>query len=260
MGNGQGEQHPGANLRGWLSDVYFPALIEGTLGPLAQRLGARATVDDPILGRAAGLSEIESHLAKTAAWLRGSSASYERGQFTTGVDRDVTEGLLTMTKDGRTFDVPVAVVAERHRSRAVEVRIYHATQPLGAKAVCRPLAPPETVPVAPAVIAEHQDALRRADITAALACFEEQGTARDGIGSAFGKADGALARFHETICGGGWTAILGGYADDGRTVALENTLARFAGHDVPAQANLMVYERGDSGLVRALRMYGDVTR
>ena len=261
MSRGQGEQHGvGANLRGWLSDVYFPALIEGALAPLAQRLGARATLDDPILGRAVGLAAIEAHLTKSADWLRQLGATYERGQFTTGVDRDVTEGVLTLQKEAQRLEVPVAVVAERRRSREVEVRIFYSTQAVGAKAVACPLGPPDPAIVLPVLIGDHQEALRGGDITAALACFEENGVARDPLGGAFGKANTTLRQFHERMCGGGWEAQPGGYADDGRTVALESTLVRFGGKDVEPQACLMVYERGDSGLVRALRVYDEVPR
>jgi hypothetical protein len=246
------------SLRGWLSDVYVPALIEGSLEPLLQRLGARATIEDPILGRAVGLASIEAHLAKCAAWLKSLDAKYERGQFTTGVDRDVTEGLLTATTNRRSFEVPIAVVAERRRSREVEVRVYYSAHALGAVAQRAALTAQESSVVLPALVAEHQAALRRGDVQAALACFEEKSVARDAGGAAFGKTEGTLGALHERLAMGGWEAQLGGYADDGRTCALEHTLVRVGGKDVAPQAALMVYERGDSGLFRALRMYDDL--
>jgi hypothetical protein len=258
MGNGQGEQPPPSSLRGWLSDVYVPAILDGALLPLAQRLGARATVDDPILGRAAGLAAIEAHLAKSAKWLQELGARYERGQFTTGVDRDVTEGALTVTKDGRSFEVPIAVVVERRRSREVEVRIYYPPHLVGAKRTLRAeLAAHDPSVILPTLVGEHVEALRRGDVEAALACFEEHGVARDAHGGAYGKANGTLARFHARRATGGWLAQLGGYADDGRSCAVEHTVVRIAGKDVTPEAGLFVYERGDSGLFRALRVYDD---
>jgi hypothetical protein len=254
MGNGQGEQPPPTSLRGWLSDVYFPALLDGALEPLAHRLGARATLDDPILGRAVGLAPIEAHLAKCAEWLRGLGARYERGQFTTGVDRDVTEGTLLLDKR----ELPVAVVAERRRSREALVRIYYAARALGAERKLRAeLSTEEAALVLPTLVGEHVAALRRGDVNAALACFEENAVARDASGAAYGKANGTLAQLHEKRINGGWQAVLSGYADDGRTCALEHTLVRVAGKDVTPEAALLVYERGDSGLFRALRVYDD---
>ena len=117
---------PPGTLRGWLSDVYFPSLLdvsmrEKAIESLANRLGAKATVDDPLHGRATGLPGITAHLNKTADWLTEHSASYERIAFTTGTDRDVTEGTLALTFENKTLDLPVAVVAERRRSRRVEL-------------------------------------------------------------------------------------------------------------------------------------------
>ena len=109
---GDQADRPPSGLRGWLSDLYFPALLDGAPGPLAERLGPRSTLDDPRLGRAAGLTDIKAQLDKSAAWLAAASARYERGQFTTGVDSDVTEGVLTITAAGKEIEVPVAVVAE----------------------------------------------------------------------------------------------------------------------------------------------------
>jgi hypothetical protein len=259
MGNGQGEQPPPFNLRGWLSDVYFPALIDGALGQLGKRLGPRAKLDDPILGRAVGLGPIESHLGRCADWLRSLGARYERGQFTTGVDRDVTEGTLLVTQGGRARELPVAVVAERRRSREVEVRIYYAASAIGAERTLRAeLSAREPSLTLPALVGEHMAALQRGDVNAALACFEENGVARDANGVAYGKANGTLATFHEKR--GGWHTVLSGYADDGRTCVLEHTLVRVAGKDVMPEPALMAYERGDSGLFRALRVYDEPER
>ena len=50
----------------------------------------------------------------------------------------------------------------------------------------------------------------------------------------------------------------GATADDGRTCAFEYTLTKMNGRPVAPQAGLAVYERGDSGLLRALRVYDDL--
>src|SRR5690242_15879161 len=117
FGNGnEPDRGPPTSLRGWLSDVYFPAILDSALGPLSIRLGPRATVDDPMFGRTTGLPALDAHLKQVSEWLSKSGAVYTRGLFTTGIDRDVTEGRLAMKIDGAAVDLPVAVVAERRRS------------------------------------------------------------------------------------------------------------------------------------------------
>src|SRR5438477_489755 len=135
------DRGPPSALRGWLSDVYIPALLDSSdrdksLEALANRLGAKASLDDPLHGRATGLPAIRALIGASAKWMR---------------DHDAKEG----------------------------------------------------------------GALR--------ACFK-------------GLAPIAIER--------------GGAADDGRTCALEAATAGGA-------RALLVFERGDSGLIRVLRLYGD---
>ena len=58
--------------------------------------------------------------------------------------------------------------------------------------------------------------------------------------------------------GAGIEVLKGARADDGRICALEYTVVRVRGKNVPPQAGLAVYERGESGLLRAVRIYEDV--
>jgi hypothetical protein len=52
--------------------------------------------------------------------------------------------------------------------------------------------------------------------------------------------------------------LKGARADDGSSCALEYTVVRVHGKDVAPQAGLAVYERGESGLLRSVRVYQDV--
>ena len=58
---------PPSTLKGRLADVYVPALGAGELVGLSRRLGSRATVDDPVHGRASGIAALEALIAKTSA-------------------------------------------------------------------------------------------------------------------------------------------------------------------------------------------------
>lgn len=254
-----------SSLRGWLSEVYLPALVEGQAEQLALRLGDKATVDDPIFGRTNGPA-LGRYLEECAAWMTKRAATFERVAFTTGSDRDVTEGTLGLTFDGRRVSLPVAVVAERRKEREVELRLYYSTKPIhGSHAVRSPLlAQDDSISVPPSVTA-HLDALSRGDAKAIVETFEMGAVLRDPAGRTYTRdAEGqGLLAFYERLFrtpGGaaGIQVLNGGRADDGTTCAVEYTVVRVHGKGVPPQAGLGVYERGESGKLRAVRVYEDV--
>ncbi len=264
------DRGPPTALRGWLSDIYFPALLDrsvrdASLEALGARLGARAALDDPMWGRAEGLPAVPERLQATAAWLDDHAASYERLAFTTGVDRDVTEGTLVLTFEQKTVALPVAVVAERRRAREVELRIYFSTQPIrGAFTVRAPLVTggPDAVPL-PAPVGDYLESVAAGKVDAVLATFEVDGVLRGPRGVQHANADGGLRAHFEKLfaggaSGGGVELARGGAADDGRTCAVEYTVTKICGRSVAPQAGLLVLERGDSGLLRQVRVYDDV--
>ncbi len=256
-------------LRGWLSDVYFPSLLDPSMRQeaiesLASRLGAKATVDDPLHGRATGLPAIEAYLKEAATWLSARSATFTRIGFTTGTDRDVTEGTLALTLKTKTLDLPIAVVAERRRSREVELRVYCATQSvLGERRKRARLVGTDPELILPPAVGAFLDALAAADPKGAAAAFEHDGSLRDARGLDHAMAGGALVAFVEELVkksapGVGLELQRGGAADDGRTCALEYTLVRAHGREVEPQPGLALFARGESGLLSAVRLYGDI--
>lgn len=257
-----------SSLRGWLSEVYFAALVSGDAEQLVRRLGDRATVDDPIFGRKTGMPALEQFLAEIAAWLGKRAAAFEKTAFTMGSDRDVTEGTLALTFDGKQVTVPVAIVCERRPEREVEVRLYYSTRPInGTHAVRSPLLPQDDQVLVPPPVAAHLEALARGSVAAVVASFENGGVVRDSQGQSHHKTEdgGTMHRFYEDLLGAGSGAdgagievLKGARADDGRTCALEYTVVRVHGKGVAPQAGLAVYERGESGLLRAARIYEDV--
>jgi hypothetical protein len=259
-----GERGDPSSLRGPLSEVYLPALAASQPEQMARRLGERATVDDPIFGRSSGMPALARYLGEVSAWLAGRSAAFERLAFTVGSDRDVTEGTLSLTLEGRPVSVPVAVVAERRREREVELRLYYSTSLLQrTRAVRSSLLPEDDQLAVPAPVAAHLDALARGSEASIVQCFEETGSLRDAQGATHRREGGALTTYYERLFGapgerGGIDVLKGARADDGRTCALEYTVVRVHGNPVPPQAGLAVYERGESGLLHALRVYDDV--
>jgi hypothetical protein len=263
---GRHDRGEASGLRGRLSEVYFPALVTAQAPALALRLGDRATIDDPLFGRSSGISELEMRLAEIAGWLSAHDATFDNFGFVTGSDRDVTEGTLTLTTSRGRVRVPVAVVAERRREREVAVRAYYATR--GLRDLHSPraeLLPADDQAAVPPPVADHLDALSRGDVAAVVASFENGAIVRSGDGRTYPKLEpngGPLATYYEQLLAGGGTGgsiqiLKNARADDGRTCALEYTVIRFRGDDVAPQAGLAVYERGESGLLRSLRVYDD---
>jgi hypothetical protein len=248
--------------------VYVTALLEGQSDQLARRLGDRATVDDPIFGRASGMPALERYVREMGEWLVKHEGSFEKVAFTVGSDRDVTEGTLALTFEGRRVSVPVAIVAERRKEREVELRLYYSTSPLqGTHAVRAPLLPQDDEVAVPPPVAAHIEALARGDLEAVVASFQPGGAVRDAAGKTHSRGDagGALRAYYEKVLQGsadrgvpGVVILKGARADDGSTCALEYTVVRVHGKAVPPQAGLAVYVRGETGLLRALRLYEDV--
>jgi hypothetical protein len=254
-----------SSLRGWLSEVYWPTLLASQPALLGQRLGDRATVDDPIFGRSTGMPAVERYLTEVADWLSKRKAEFEKVAFTLGSDRDVTEGTLVLTFEGRRAAVPVAVVVERRKEREVEVRLYYSTQPInGTHAVRSPLLHQDDETAVPPPVASHLAALSAGSVSAIVDSFEVGGTLRDAQGQSYqrGEGGGTLRAFYEKMFGSsggpGIELLNGGRADDGSTCALEYTIVKVRGKGVPPQAGLAVYERGESGLLKSARVYEDV--
>lgn len=133
------ERSPPSALKGRLADVHVPALVSGSLEALTRRLGNRATIDDPLYGRAASLASIDPLLARVASYFAEANATYQHVCSTAGLDRDAAEGRLVMTVDGVARELPIAIVDERRRLREIELRVYFSAR--GAPTSRRPRPP-----------------------------------------------------------------------------------------------------------------------
>lgn len=239
-------------LKGRLADVYVPALVDGALQALSRRLGNRATIDDPLFGRASTLTSIEPLLEKVAAHFAERRTTYRHVASATGVDRDVSEGVLVMETSSGTSEIPVAVVAERRRLREIELRLYYATN--GAQRRPRsPLIDAAGDVAVPQIVAHVLDAFRKGAVERVLAAFEESSRFVDPRGNAHPKRDGSMASFISAI-GDRIELVPAGAADDGRNCCIEAVVTRLGPLQDPEPAALS-FERGDSGLLRELRLY-----
>lgn len=245
------ERSPPSALKGRLADVYVPALVAGTLEALSRRLGNRATIDDPLYGRASSLASIDPLLARVATYFAEGKATYEHVCSTTGVDRDAAEGRLAMTIGGECRALPIAIVAERRRLREIELRVYYTPEgaPSGRKMRAPLLSHGPQLALAQ-LVESIVEGIRKGSLEQALAGFEESARIVDPSGRSHDRSDGTMSTFLTEL-----TALdvnIGGSADDGRTACVESTVTRRGADASPA---LLAFERGDSGLVRELRVY-----
>jgi hypothetical protein len=240
----RGDDSPVPSLRGRLAEVYLPALIGDERASLLRRLGDAASLDEPLFGSSTGLGELEGHVAKLAGWLSERGARYLPSGVVVGGDRDVAEGVLDLRVDGAGLSLPVAVVVERKRAREVQVRVYH-----GTKAVAGtrrgPAAPANVTPSFPELVAEQFLAFRNHDVAEVFTGFQTDGTVCDGMGQEFDKSS-----LGELLARSDMDLEPRTVADDGKICAVECARNDDSGA-------LLVFQRGDTGLLRSLRIYDD---
>jgi hypothetical protein len=263
MMDDEGSRQP-SNLRGRLAEIYVSALLDDAADALAKRLGDRATLYHPLFGQATGMAAIEKSLARMTEWLSDHSATQKRGRVIVGVDRDIAQSTLALRHEQRDVELLVAIVAERYRAREISVRVHHATQPFGRWQAARPARKPgEREHVVASDVAEHLAALRLGDVDAVVRTFETDGVVVDGIGRAHDRASGALKEHYTRILqnehgANDWVPIVQGVADDGRACSIEYETTKLRGEEIAPKEGVMVFERGDSGLIRSVRVYDEV--
>ena len=241
--NGDDQELPPSSLRGRLCEVFFSAVLGEMIEPLMRRLGDKAELDDPIFGKAAGLDPLRERLIEWTRFLTEREAVYDRTITVVGADRDVTEGTLEVRMDGHHRSMPIALLMERRREREVALRVFCATSVLGVESR-GPSAFEAPVGAVPSFAADLVAAIAKQDAGAAAACFEQESSGiRDALGVEHPR-EAAVRVLSKPL-------TVTGVADNGQTCALEVT---FGG----SRVGLLVLQRGDSGLVRSLRVYSEI--
>jgi hypothetical protein len=245
-----------------LSVPFFDGLIAGEPDALVESFAGEPELYDPVRGRIKGVQAFRAFVADMSAWLVQRNVSVE------DVERVILEGCgfeeVVLHFDGETgrVDLPVAIVADHPSDgRIDELRIYYSSWPLtGRHAIRPPLLQPDPELRASDVVAEYQRALAAGDVDAIVALFEAEGYAREPAGGQYihRRADG-LRAFYELLFSndGGIPLEHCALVDDGRACALEYNVARWGRTELPPQAGVAVYVRGDGGKLVAARVYDD---
>jgi hypothetical protein len=241
---------------------YFDGLMSGERDALVDSFAGEPELHDPVRGRVRGVRAFEAFSTEINGWLRQRNVSVEDVEHVITEPRGFEEVVLHLDGETERVDVPVAVVADHDSDgRIDELRIYSSSWALTGRHANRPpllQLDPELRPSH--VVAEYQRALSAGDVDAIAATFEPDGYAREPAGGQYiHRGREGLRAFYQQLFSdeGGIPLEHCALIDDGRACALEYNVVRWGKTELPPQAGVAVYVRGQSGKLAAARIYDD---
>lgn len=241
---------------------YVTALNAGDSHVLETAWPGHVVVHDARVGEVSGHRRLRHFVSGSRSWLADRHVRIETVGSLSADGRAVVELLGHLAPEGQDeVEWPVAVVAESPDHQSVVFRTYSSQLPVDGRHRLRPpILPPANVEPG-GVVSRYQAALEAGDTEAVLRTFRPDGYLREPIGpNATHRGTEALRTFFTRLFGAGGGLILQPCAvtDDGTTCAVEYNCVRWGSHDLPPQAGLAVYERGQDGLLAAVRVYDDI--
>ena len=238
---------------------YFQGLMAGELAALVGSFSGEPEIHYPVRGRVRGVRAFESYVGRTIEWIRSLDGSVENVALTVTPQRSIEEVVVHL--DG--VDLPVAIAEDRgDDGRLREMRVYYSTWPLTAGHAIRP-------PMLQAdpglregdIVGSYQRALAAGDVDGVVAAFEPDAYVREPAGGAHvHRGTEELRALFTTFFsnGGGIPLEHCTVTDDGRACAVEYNVVAWGQTNLPPQAGVAVYVRGESGRLAAARIYDDV--
>ena len=251
----------------WQRDLatvpYFDGLLAGDFDALVGSFAGEPQLHHPVRGRIRGVRAFETYVTETNAWLRQRNVSVENVEYVHAERHGFAEVVLHLPGETGRVGLPVAVVADsRSDGRIDELRIYYSSWPLTGRHLNRPpLLQPDPDLRESGVVADYQRALSAGDVDAIVAVFEPDGYAREPSGGEFvHRGPAGLHAFYELLFSndGGIPLEHCALIDDQRACALEYNVVRWGKDELPPEAGIAVYVRGQSGKLAAARIYDDV--
>jgi SnoaL-like protein len=241
---------------------YFDGLLTGDIDALVQSFAGEPELHTPMRGRVKGVRAFEAYVTEANEWLAQRNSSFEDVERVITEPRGFEEVVLHL--DGKTgrVDLPHALVADHNADgRLEELRIYFSGWQLTGRHANRPPLLQQDPKLREwDVVAEYQRALAAGDVDAIVAAFEPDAYAREPAGSQYlHRGHDGLRAFYESLFsnGGGIPLEHCAVVDDGRACALEYNVVRWGTTQLPPQAEVAVYVRGESGKLAAARIYDD---
>ena len=243
------------------AENFLRLLAAADAGAIEDLLGEGASIQQPLWGAARGAGEIQVMVSRAGGWLTDRRAVVAHSATTDGADRVVAEQVLRLVIDGRSVVLPIAVVADGRAGAPIAIRTYHSSWPLSnTHAVRLPLLSRDPSIVVPDVVGAYQVSLAAGDLEGILAAFEDDAYAREPSGGEYVYRGKARLRQIYTMLflTGGIPLEHCTLIDDGVRCAIEYNCSRFGKMQIVPQAGVAVYERGETGLLAAARIYDDV--
>jgi hypothetical protein len=242
---------------------FFDGLLAGEFDALVGSFAGEPELHHPVRGRIRGARAFEEYVIETNAWLSRRNVSIEDVEHVVAEQHGFVEVVLDLDGETGRVGLPVAVVSDRASDgRIVELRTYFSSWPLTGRHVNRPpLLQPDPQLRESDVVAEYQRALSAGDVDAIVATFEPDGYAREPAGGRYiHRGPEGLRAFYERLFSndGGIPLEQCTLIDDERACALEYNVVRWGRTELPPQAGIAVYVRGQSGKLAAARIYDDV--
>ena len=242
---------------------YFDGLMAGEPDALVASFAAEPELHDPVRGRVKGKRAFGAFVSEMNAWIARRNVTVENVAHVVTARRGFEEVVLHLDGETGRVDLPVAIVADREDDGHIdELRIYFSTWGLTGRHANRPpLLQPDPGLRAPDIVSQYQEALAAGDVDEVMATFEPGGYAREPAGGEYlhvGPDD--LRSFYERLFSndGGIPLEHCGLIDDTGACALEYNVVRWGQTDLPPEAGVAVYVRGQSGKIAAVRIYDDV--
>ncbi|MHB8235166.1 MAG: nuclear transport factor 2 family protein [Solirubrobacteraceae bacterium] len=241
---------------------FFDGLLANEPDALIGSFAGEPELYSPIRGRVKGARAFAAFLSDMSSWLREHRVSVEVIEHVTTERDGFEEVVLHFDGEGGRVDLPYAIVGDFGPGRRInELRIYFSNWALAGHHVNRPpLLQPDPQLRESDVVGEYQGALAAGDTEAIVATFEADGYAREPAGAGYvHRGHDGLRSFYAQLFsnGGGISLEHCATIDDGRACALEYNVARWGRTELPPQAGIAVYVRGDSGKLAAARIYDD---
>jgi hypothetical protein len=243
--------------------AYFDGVKTGETEALVRSFAGEPELHHPVRGRVTGRRAFERFIADTNAWLTTRNVvSGPVGRIITP-RRGIEETVLTFDGDQGRIELPIAIAADRDEdARIVELRIYYSTWPFTGRHANRPpVLQPDPDVREPDIVGDYQRALASGILEGVMASFEPDGYVREPAGSAYVHRgeDELFALFERFFSNGGGIPLEHcAVTDDGRSCVLEYNVVRWGRTELPPQAGLAVYVRGDTGKLASARIYDDV--